>query len=530
MIEKGIARTITLTMRDSTTGQPKTTLIAGDVTVKISKNGGAFAATTNSPVAIQDTGVNTGEFSLLLTATEMTADAIVIKATATACIEVRAKVATEANYTATKAGYITGTLALDSTVAKEATLNKEAYRLFSLIESQRGTHTGKGNLFFWNPVGGNDSNDGLTPATAKLTFTGVNALVTAYAHDIIILLPGGGGQTVITEKINLNKAFTFLRGPGRDVKFKPTTAGASTVIISAEGVEFSGAIVETHTTGSADAVEITADFSRIRAWVDYSRGHGIRLNNCNHATIFDYTVQDSAQGGSGRGILIDGTGTGAKRNLIYNGKMVGNAGNAIEIRGANAQHNFILGGDRGLIIEGSGGYAIVETDGADYNYVEGPLLLSENNTSGISLAGAHSKTMNVEQWAKESTPKVNIMSATKGAIQVSYAKTGGTVEVVKGDTISIPYGPLGKDITGRKVYFAAKQLLSDSTYKIAVKEITAQITDVATFTGTIPLTSAELNLAAGNYYAEMESRASDGTSTPVTELKFILKVVDQVIG
>lgn len=121
MIEKGIARTITFTMRDSTTGQPKTTINAGDVTVKISKDGGAFAATTNTPVAIQDTSVNTGEFALTLTSTEMTADAIVIKGTATGCIEVRLKIATEANYTATRAGYLTGAVALDSTVAKEAT-------------------------------------------------------------------------------------------------------------------------------------------------------------------------------------------------------------------------------------------------------------------------------------------------------------------------------------------------------------------------------------------------------------------------
>lgn len=124
---------------------------------------------------------------------------------------------------------------------------------------------------------------------------------------------------------------------------------------------------------------------------------------------------------------------------------------------------------------------------------------------------------------------VNILSATKGAIQVSYAKDGGTVEVVQGDTISIPYGPLGKDITGRRLYFAAKDNLEDEAFSIAVKEITAQITDAATFTGTIPLTSAELSIAVGQYYAEIKSRDADGTSSPVTELKFMLKVVRGVM-
>lgn len=127
MIEKGIARTTAFTMRDSTTGQPKTTLNAGDVTVRVSKDGGAFAAATNTPVAIQDTGANTGEFAVTLTATEMNADAIVIKATAVGCIEVRQKISTEAAYTAARAGYVDnlsgGAVALNGTVAKEATLS-----------------------------------------------------------------------------------------------------------------------------------------------------------------------------------------------------------------------------------------------------------------------------------------------------------------------------------------------------------------------------------------------------------------------
>lgn len=173
------------------------------------------------------------------------------------------------------------------------------------------------------------------------------------------------------------------------------------------------------------------------------------------------------------------------------------------------------------VLASSGGVLGVDTTALDAKASD---ILTESQ-SHPTLAEIEATTV----LAKLDTLPIQVMSATKGAIQVSYAKTGGTVEVVKGDTISIPYGPLGKDITGRKVYFAAKQLLDDSTYKIAVNEITAQITDAATFTGTIPLTSAELNLAAGNYYAEIESRASDGTSTPATELKFILRVVDQVI-
>lgn len=148
------------------------------------------------------------------------------------------------------------------------------------------------------------------------------------------------------------------------------------------------------------------------------------------------------------------------------------------------------------------------------------------------MGGTYDNTTDSLEAAEESgggSTTINVMSATSGGIQVSYAKSGGTVQVVQGDTISIPYGPLGKDITGRKLYYGAKQSLSDTVFAIAVKEITAQIIDAATFTGTIPHTSDETGLTPGRYYAEMESRNSDGTTAPATEMKFILEVVDQVI-
>lgn len=125
---------------------------------------------------------------------------------------------------------------------------------------------------------------------------------------------------------------------------------------------------------------------------------------------------------------------------------------------------------------------------------------------------------------------INVLSSTQGAIQVRYAQSANAVYIVQGDSISIPYGPLNKDITGRKVYFAAKSDMDNTGYAIPVREITTQISDRAKFKGIIPLTSAESNIAAGDYYAELESRDADGTSNPVTELQFIMKVAKAVIS
>jgi hypothetical protein len=273
-------------------------------------------------------------------------------------------------------------------------------KLFRLIESQRGLHTGSGNMFFWDSTNGNDGDDGLTEATAKLTFAGVNALVVAHRHDIILAVPGASGQTVITEKIELDKAFTFLRGPGRDFAVIPTVSGASTVILSAIGCELSGCIIKTHTVGSADAIEVTADFAHLHnIWVEDSQGHGIALNGASQCVIHDFIVQDAAKGGSGHGLHIDGTSGNAKRNKIHSGIFQSCLGDAIEIKGVNATDNFIYGGPEGLFINDTTGWGIIEKESANRNFITGPTVQLANNSLGnIKLIGAVSKATNIEQW------------------------------------------------------------------------------------------------------------------------------------
>jgi hypothetical protein len=65
-------------MRDSTTGAPKTGLT---VAMVISKDGGAAVSTTNSV-----TEIGLGQYQIVLTATEMTANNVFLQATATGAI------------------------------------------------------------------------------------------------------------------------------------------------------------------------------------------------------------------------------------------------------------------------------------------------------------------------------------------------------------------------------------------------------------------------------------------------------------
>lgn len=114
-----------------------------------------------------------------------------------------------------------------------------------------------------------------------------------------------------------------------------------------------------------------------------------------------------------------------------------------------------------------------------------------------------------------------------GSVQASYAQSGATVEVIQGDSPAIPYD-LATNLTGYTVWFGAKKDLADAAYSIAVKEITASVTDVLNGRGTIPLTTAETTtLALGVYAAEIEIRKG---ADVLTAMKFTLRVKGQVIS
>lgn len=128
-----------------------------------------------------------------------------------------------------------------------------------------------------------------------------------------------------------------------------------------------------------------------------------------------------------------------------------------------------------------------------------------------------------ESYLSATTP-VSVLPFS-GSIQASYAQSGAIVEVVQGDSPAIPYD-LATNLTGYTVWFGAKKDLSDATYSMAAKEITASMTDILNGRGTIPLTTAETAIAPGAYAAEIEIRKG---ADVLTAMKFTLRVKGQVI-
>lgn len=80
------------------------------VTTEVSKDGGSFAATTNSATRIGSTNC----FNITLTATEMNCDLLMLKVTGASLIPVVITINPELSWTATKAGYVDASISTRS--------------------------------------------------------------------------------------------------------------------------------------------------------------------------------------------------------------------------------------------------------------------------------------------------------------------------------------------------------------------------------------------------------------------------------
>lgn len=208
-----------------------------------------------------------------------------------------------------------------------------------LIESLYGSHMGVGDTFYWDPVNGNDANDGLQPNTAVKTFIRVNQLISNNHHDIVYCLATDpSGVTTITETINLTKNAVKIRGPGYSFQIKPTTALADTISINAHSVQISGLYISTATTGSQNAVSIIGDNNHLKdCWLKNIRGHGVSVSTSTFSKISNCVIENCGLSTAGDGInLSDGT---DQFSIIKN--VITSNQNGIVIAGTSISDNII---------------------------------------------------------------------------------------------------------------------------------------------------------------------------------------------
>ena len=501
------------------------TLAEGDV--KISKDNGAFTNIATLPTIL-------GAWMIItLSADEMKARRIKVQVI---------------DQTATKIFEDTGAI---------LTTDERSWHqsLFALVESQRGSHTGVHDIIYWDPVGGNDSNSGLLFHDAKLTYNfnganGIHSLLNNNEHQIVILIPNAsGGPTTVNEYVEVDTAYTFLRGPGRDFLIEATHNESCAVKASAEGVELFGMRIRTKLTGSQDGVCSSGDFAKLQnLWVDYSRGAGIQIDNASSCLLNNFLVQDAAKGGSGHAVHILGDTSITTRNIIGAGQIFsnGNGGDTdgIRVDGSYCDHNFVTGGDSALLIHDNTGYGINEINSADHTIIVGPTVnLAHNILGDHNLTGAESVIVNHEQWAKaedlatlqtsvDAIPTVPVTVTSGGGNPTpGYADENEPSDLIQGDVIDLPRYLIG-DHSAKRLFFGCKLAPGDSFYIIGVIECTnlSYDADEDKTSYTIPFAANDSkSVSADCYKAETEIRDADGTSNPVTGDRYDFNVIGEII-
>lgn len=251
------------------------------------------------------------------------------------------------------------------------------------IETLRAHHTGYGNVFYWDPINGNDTNDGKSEETAVLTFAQAHTLAEDGNHDVIIGVAGqSGGQTVADEVLNITKNYLFVRGPGRDFKIKPTSTTAPTVTIDAVGVEVSSFVVETAATGLQHGVHIKdgADFAYLsNMWIHYTTDDGVRIDGSN---VYS-RIEDTFMSHLGKdGIHLEGEVRHVKLNNV---EIDDPTDHGIHITGTTPRNNIFT---NEVKVYAAGGYGLKIESGGLRNYVGHGVHFYDNGLGGIDDQGS----------------------------------------------------------------------------------------------------------------------------------------------
>lgn len=198
-----------------------------------------------------------------------------------------------------------------------------------------------GDIFYWDPFGGSDTNDGLTPTTGVETFPAALALTSDNSYDLIYCLANDpSGLTTVTTPITIptTKDTVKVRGPGHVFRIIPTAAGSNTVSIEGNNVEISGLYLSTAGTGSDNAISVTGDRALIKdCWISGVRGHGIALSGSAQSRITTSAIEHCGTSGTGDGIHIgsDTTQTLISKCIIFDSK------NGINLTGTGISDNIV---------------------------------------------------------------------------------------------------------------------------------------------------------------------------------------------
>ena len=174
----------------------------------------------------------------------------------------------------------------------------EITNLQYLIESLRDTHAGFGNLWYWDPINGNDANDGSRPTRAVKTFSKIHDSIVDWGNDVIICLSTATtGDAITTERITISKNRVHVRGPGYGFRFVPDSIG-NTITLSGDEISLSGVEVTTSGIGSNTGIYSSGKYPKINnCFIDGCTKNGIYITEANDGLVLSCSSTNNVEDG-----------------------------------------------------------------------------------------------------------------------------------------------------------------------------------------------------------------------------------------
>ncbi len=321
----------------------------------------------------------------------------------------------------------TGTATVDATtlLSNDSVQAQSKY----LIEALRPDHMGFGNIFYWNPVNGHDTNNsGLLPDNAKLTFAATQALCVANRGDVIFIVHDSVGDLIITETIDITVDSVSLRGPGNAV-FVAISDSADSITISADNVQISGIAVTTAAGPTPrNAICVTGEFVRIEnTGVVFSSGVGIKLDGGSNHILNRISIKNCLSSC----LEITDTNTVTVTNALISG---GSSWGIDLVKTGPGNHHLtnldyvvITANAVGGIRIGSGVHLTTITERCHVGQsVTQPIRVQDNGTTTYDLLAAREQSLTNKVWDEPSASHV-----TLGSMGEAIAAAGLTPEQAK---------------------------------------------------------------------------------------------------
>lgn len=317
-----------------------------------------------------------------------------------------------------------------NTIDAELNIKQDILNVGQSVETL-GENGGAGNVYYWDPLYGNNSNDGLSETTPRLTFQSIHDdLVISGNDDIVyVRIPDPNVTHVtITENIVIDKNSIHLRGLGSHTKFRPTSGVAITV--TAHHCEISDFEIDhVNMVGTENGIEHNTggDLMLKRVIFTNVTGAGFRSNGRNYNEILSCFFK-----GCATGIQVDNS----DDLLIKDTKIISSIGDAIDITstGPGACRNIHI--DNSSITH-NGGYGIDIGSDVDRVIIDDSCVIAQNtlgriNDNGnetvdaeISLrtTGVQELMFNEQEWVSPGVLKIYNKNGKTGGITLYEFET-----------------------------------------------------------------------------------------------------------